>query len=84
MLPAIQFNVQFRLLAEEIQMVRADGMLAAKFVTAEATVAQPAPDELFRPGFYFAKPAGAFDVGHEANLGNEDVLEKSDLRSSST
>jgi len=39
-------------------------MLAAEFVTAEAPVAQPAPHELFRPGFLFAECASAFDNGH--------------------
>jgi hypothetical protein len=83
-LTAVQFNVQFRLLAKEIQMVNADGMLAAKFVTAKATVAQPAPDEFFRPRFLFAKLAGAFDVGHDVNLENGDAMEKFVLRPLST
>ena len=54
-LAAVQLNIQFRLLTKEIQMVNADGMLAAKFVVAEATVTQPAPDEFFRPRFLFAQ-----------------------------
>ena len=36
----------------------------------EPVVAQPAPHEFFRPGFIFAKLAGAFDVGHDGNMGN--------------
>jgi hypothetical protein len=83
-LAAVQFNVQFRLLTKEIQMVNADGMLAAKFVAAEATVAQPAPDEFFRPRFLFAKLAGAFDVGHDVNLENGDAMEKFVLHPPST
>ena len=43
MLAAVHFNVQCRLLAKEIQMVAADGMLAAEFVAGETPVAQPVP-----------------------------------------
>ena len=68
MLAAVQFHIQFRFLAKEIELVNADGMLAAKLVAAETPVAQPAPHELFRPGFILAKLAGAGDFGHEANL----------------
>ena len=75
-LTAVQLNIQFRLLAKEIQMVNTDGMLAAKFITAETTVAQPAPDEFFRPRILFAKLAGAFDVGHDVNLENGDAMGK--------
>ena len=32
MLAAVQFHIQFRLLAKEIEIVNADGMLAAEFV----------------------------------------------------
>ena len=65
MLPTVEFDCQFRFLAKEINTVNAGGMLAAEFVAAEAPVAQPVPDELFRPRFRFAKLPGAFDVGHE-------------------
>jgi hypothetical protein len=61
-LAAVQLNIQFRIFAKEIQIVDADGMLAAKFVAGETPVAQPAPYEFFRPCFLFAKLAGAFDV----------------------
>jgi hypothetical protein len=44
-------------------------------------VAQPAPDEFFRPRFLFAKLAGVFDVGHDANIENGGALEKFVLRS---
>ena len=54
-LAAIQLNIQFRIFAKEIQIVDPDGMLAAKFVAAKATVTQPAPDEFFRPRFLFAQ-----------------------------
>ena len=57
-------------------MVNADGMLSAKFVTAKATGAQPAPDKFFRPRFLFAKLAAAFDVGHDINLENGAAMEK--------
>ena len=76
MLAAVQFHIQFRLLAKEIQIVNAERMLAAKFVAAEAPTAQPAPDKFFRPGFILAKLAGAFDVGHDGNLGNVDEMGK--------
>jgi hypothetical protein len=71
-LAAVQFDIQFRLLAKEIKVVNADGMLTAEFVAVEPSVTQPAPHELFRPRFIVAKLAGAFDVGHDGNLGNRD------------
>jgi hypothetical protein len=46
-------------------------MLAAKLVAGKTTATQPAPHELFRPCFFFAKLAGAFDVGHDWKLGND-------------
>ena len=67
---AIQFNVQFRLLAKEIQIVITDGMFAAEFVIADPAVAQPAAQQLFRPGFNLAELAGALRVGHDGNLRN--------------
>ena len=76
MLAAVQFHIQFRLLAKEIQMVNAEGMLAAKFVAGEPPCAQPAPDKFFRPGFNLAKLASAGDVGHEINLGDDGKTEK--------
>src|ERR1700690_1826255 len=75
-LAAIQFHIQFRLLAKEIKMVYADRMLAAEFVAGETPVTQPAPDNFFRPCFFFAKLASAFDVGHNANLTNGGKSEK--------
>ncbi len=68
MLAAVQFNIQLRLLAKEIQIVNAERMLAAKFVAAETPSAQPAPDKFFRPRFLLAKLPGAFDVGHECEF----------------
>ena len=76
MLAAVQFHVQRRLFAEEIQMVDADGMLAPELVADETPVAQPAPDKFFCPCFLFAKLAGAFDVGHDGNLGHDGTAEK--------
>jgi hypothetical protein len=67
-LAAVQLEVQHRLFAKEIQIVNADGMLAAKFIAAETAVTQPAPHEFFRPSFLFAKLAGAFDIGHEVRI----------------
>ena len=75
-LAAVQFNIQFRLLAKEIKVVNADGMLPTKFVAGEPPVAEPAPDEFFRPRFPFAKLACAFDVGHDGNLVNDEKTEK--------
>jgi len=83
-LTAVQFNIQFRLFTKEIQIINADGMLTAKFVAGETTVAQPEPDEFFRPRFFFAKLAGAFGVGHGVNLENGDAMEKFVLRPPST
>jgi hypothetical protein len=70
MLAAVQFNVQGRFLAEEIQIIDAHGVLTAEFVAAEAAVRQPAPDQLLRPSFLFAELTGAFNVGHEESLAN--------------
>lgn len=68
MLAAVQFDVQLCLLAKEIEIIIADGMLMTEFVAAEAPVAQPTPQEFFRPSFLFAKLAGAFSVGHECEF----------------
>ena len=76
MLAAVEFNRQFRFLAKEIKVVSAHGMLAAEFIGRETPSAQPAPDKLFRPRFYFAKLPGAFDFGHNGNLGNDWKTEK--------
>ena len=70
-LAAVQFHIQCRLLAEEIEIVNADGMLAAEFVAGETPGAQPAPNKFFRPCFFLAKLAGAFDFGHDGKLGND-------------
>ena len=75
-LAAVQFHIQCRLLAKEIEMVNSGGVLAAKFIAGETPVTQPAPDKFFRPRFFFAKLASAFDVGYDANLGNGNGTEK--------
>jgi hypothetical protein len=72
------------LLAKEIQIVTAERILAAKFVAAEATVAQPAPHELFRPRFNLAKLAGALGIGHDGNLRNRGKAAKLVLLSALT
>ena len=69
-LAAIQFDVQFRFLAKEIENVFSDGMLAAKLVAAEPPVTQPMPHQLFRPSVILAKLPRTLDVGHNGNLGN--------------
>ena len=83
-LAAVQFDIQFRLLTKEIKMVNSDWVLAAKFIAAEATIAQPAPDQFFRPSFILAKLAGSLDVGHGANLENGDAMGKFDFTSALT
>jgi hypothetical protein len=75
-LAAVEFNGQFRFLAEEIEIVNINRMLAAEFVAGETSVAQPTPDKFFRPCFFFAKLPGAFDAGHDGNLGNDEKTEK--------
>jgi len=65
MLAAVQFHIELRLLAKEIERVIADWMLAAKFVAVETSSAQPAPHDLFRPCFNSAKLTGSFDIGHD-------------------
>jgi len=76
MLAAIEFHVQLRLLAKEIQIVNAQRMLAAELVAAEPPVTQPAPHQFFRPGFIFAKLAGADDVSHDGKLIKDGKTEK--------
>jgi len=65
MLAAVQFNRQFRLFAEKIERIVAQRMLSPEFIAAKTPIPQPAPHELFRPGFFFASLAGACGVGHE-------------------
>src|SRR5208282_5879329 len=76
MLATVQFHIQLRFFAKEIQIVTANGMLAAEFVTIESPTSQPGPNRFFRPCFIFAKLAGAFAVGHGVNLGNHGKPEK--------
>ena len=78
-LTAVQFNIQLRLFAKEIEIVNAKRMLAAKFVAGETPVTQPTPNKFFRPRFLFAKLSGAFGVGHDGNLRNDGETEKLDL-----
>ena len=68
MVTTIYFDVQPRLFAKEVEIVNAGRMLPAEFVAAEPAVTQPAPHEIFRPGFHLAKLAGALSVGHVGNL----------------
>ena len=76
MLAAVQFHIQLRLLAKEIQIVNATGMLAAKLVAAEPSGAQPAPHQFFRPSVVLAKLPGTGDIGHAANLEGGGMSEK--------
>ena len=48
MLAAVQFNVQGRLLAKEIQIVNPDGMLAAELHISHAFGSQITPEDLLR------------------------------------
>ena len=84
MLTAVQFNVQPSLLAKEIQIVNANGMLPPEFVAVEAPVPQPAPDEFFRPCFLNAEMACAIYVGHKRKLAKEKGLRKLVFGSPST
>jgi hypothetical protein len=43
MLPAIEFNVEHRFEAKEIEHVRRIRMLTAEFVNGKTTIAKPAP-----------------------------------------
>jgi len=61
-LKTVYLNVQFCFVAKEIQNVRPDRMLAAKFAFGKAVVAQPRPHQSFAPGFAFAQ--GARDAGY--------------------
>src|SRR5208283_71474 len=76
MLSAVQFNVQRRFIAKEIQIIDANRMLASDFVTVEAAVAQPAPNKFFRPCFPFAELPCACDVGHGATIANGNQMGK--------
>ena len=64
-LTAVQLNSQFCLFAEKIQIILPYRMLSPKFIAAKTPIPQPAPDKLFRPGFFFAKLAGTSDYCHE-------------------
>ncbi len=59
-LAAIQFDGEVRFFTEKIEIVIANRMLAAKFITAETPVPQPAPQKFFGPGFLFPKLASTF------------------------
>jgi hypothetical protein len=69
-LAAIQFHIEFRLLTKEIKVVNAERVLTTKLVAGEPAVAQPAPDQFFRPRFNLPEPSGAFDVSHDLKLEN--------------
>jgi len=70
---AVKFDVQFRFLAKEIEKIGTNGMTAPEFIGVEAPIAQPVPEEFFRPRLFFTKLPGAFDVGHveKIGIGNE-------------
>jgi hypothetical protein len=76
MLAPVQFNVQGRFLAKEIQIVSAHGMLTAEFVIIETAVAQPTPDKFFRPSLLLAELAGAVNVSHDGNLADRSEVGK--------
>ena len=65
---AVHFDGEARFFAKEIEIVNVFGMLPTEFVPTETPVTQPTPHELFRPGFFFAEYAGAFDIGHEEKV----------------
>jgi len=67
-LAAIQFDVQLRFFAKEIQIKIAQRMLPAEFVAAESPITQPAPHEFFSPRFNLAEFAGAFNFGHVGSI----------------
>jgi hypothetical protein len=52
-LAAVQFHIQFRRLAKEIEIINTDRMLPTKFVNGETPGTQPVPDKFLRPGFSF-------------------------------
>jgi hypothetical protein len=54
MLAAVQFNGWFRLFAEKIEIIIAYCMLPPEFITAKTPISQPAPNKLFRLGFFLA------------------------------
>ncbi|HXB59880.1 MAG TPA: hypothetical protein VNU95_09955 [Candidatus Acidoferrales bacterium] len=65
MMTAIQLNGQLRFFAEKIEGIVTNGMLEPEFITIEATISQPAPHQIFCPGFFFTKPAGLSGICHE-------------------
>lgn len=62
-LASVEFDAELGLFAEEVQCVRSDRMLAAKFVGAESAVAQPFPKQAFGPAGGFAELSRAQDFG---------------------
>ena len=57
MLTAVEFDVQLRFFAEEIQIIIAKRMLTTELVAAKPPITEPAPQALFSPGFSLTKPA---------------------------
>lgn len=58
MLAAVHFQIVARFGAKQIKVVVANFVLAAKFVSAEPSVAKNCPQFLFRPGGFSAQNAG--------------------------
>jgi hypothetical protein len=58
MLRTVQLNVQKRFDGEKIKDMRTKRMLSPEFVCRKTAVAQPAPQQFFRPGIPLAQIAG--------------------------
>src|SRR6266542_2020183 len=56
-LKTVQLDVQTRFQTEEVENVRAEWMLATKFVTGKSPVTQPTPQEFLGPGILLAQHA---------------------------
>ena len=61
---AIDFQREFRFGAVEIQRVRSDWMLPAKFVTGKPSITQQTPERFFSGGLPFAELANSFARFH--------------------
>src|SRR5213075_2397392 len=70
-LQPVEFNVEKSFDTEEIQDVRAEGMLSAKLVCRKTPVAQPTQQELLSPGIALAQVARkgcGFRVSHGSGM----------------
>ncbi|SRR6266446_3243080 len=78
-LKSVQFDIELRLKAEKIEHVRAERMLASKFIFGKSSITEPTPNELFRPRVMFPHHScdtSQFGRGHKGRVGQAGVKAK--------